>query len=74
MPQLSRGASPHTLAADLIENIGPDLTRKRLRLDLSLAEAATRVGVGTTTLTNLEAGTSNPTRSTIVSALRWLAT
>jgi predicted transcriptional regulator len=65
--------SPHAAAAELIENLGPDLTRKRMRRNLTVPEAAKQIGVTSATLTKLEAGTSNPTRSTIVSALRWLA-
>ncbi len=60
------------VAAELVTNLGTELLNTRMRRDLSIAEAAAQIGVGTDTLTKLEAGTSNPTRTTIVAALRWL--
>jgi transcriptional regulator with XRE-family HTH domain len=51
------------------------LKTTRTRLGLTLKAAAAQIGVTTQTLSRLESGdTSNPTQTTILATLRWLAT
>lgn len=65
--------SPFTLAVVRINLLGADLDAARARRRLTVAAQAAEIGIGTATLLGLTTGTTNPTRSTVVAALTWLA-
>ena len=50
---------------DLARSVGANLRRARLERGLSLAQVAAMAELSRTTLTNLEAGTANPTVETV---------
>ena len=62
----------YSAAADLILELPLLTVDARSRLGISTTVQAQQMGIAKTTLTNLEAG-SNPTQSTILAVLRWLA-
>jgi transcriptional regulator with XRE-family HTH domain len=64
---------PIEVTASTLNELGELALINRIDLDLSVTQAAEQVGVGAGTYSGLEAGTSNPTRATIVAVLRWLA-
>jgi len=69
----SSALNPYSSAATIVANLANEVKARRQARNLTVAQAATQIGVTVTTLTGLEAGTTNPTRTTIVAVLRWLA-
>lgn len=72
MPLLA-APNPHAAALARVNLLGSDLTAAQQRLGLTPTAHALQIGIGVTTLTGLTSGSTNPTRATILAALRWLA-
>lgn len=64
--------NPDASAADRVEGIPAHLAAAQLEGSIPGPTLAKQIGITTTTLKRLYAG-SNPTQSTIVACLRWLA-
>lgn len=67
------GQPNYAAIAATILGLPQTVTTMRALRELDQATAAAQIGIGKTTLANLEAGTSSPTQPTIVSVLRWLS-
>ena len=65
--------NPYADAALRVNLLGADLLKTRERRGITAAAQAEEIGIGIPTLAGLIAGTTNPVRSTVVAALRWLA-
>lgn len=75
MPLLARAPRPdYDAALQIVLNLPAALAAAQTRIGLTTTQQAKQVGIGVATLTSLVDGTTtNPTRSTIVASLRWLA-
>lgn len=72
-PQTGAPDPAYATAAEVLSDLPALTTVVRNRRALTVAQAAAQIGVSTTTLSGLEAG-SNCTRATATAVLRWLAT
>ena len=73
MVLLAPKPDPFTPAITQLDRLGADLLAAQQRLALTPKTHAKQVGVTVTTLAGITSGTSDPKRSTITAALRWLA-
>jgi transcriptional regulator with XRE-family HTH domain len=69
-----RSLRPYTELADVLTRLGASTRDARRARGLTIPAAAEQIGIGDTTLWQLETGSNNPTVATALLVLRWLDT
>jgi DNA transposition AAA+ family ATPase len=64
----------YAAAAQIVYELADHLEQHKDRLGLSITACAQQIGIGSATLSKMLSGTrTNPTATTIIACLRWLA-